>query len=420
MRRGALVALVLLWTGVAAAPASAADVTFFQGQELKITGAPGESSRLSVRFFPDREASVHDDAGTLRPGLGCLGTFYDVSCPQLLPLQQCHPCSVSIDLGDGNDTLTLAGQYQKSPFAVSAGAGDDDVHILADTLAVVDGGPGRDRLRADTYSELDGGEGADVIEGNGTASYAKRSGGVTVTLDGAANDGAPGENDNVTAPHVIGGAGADSLTGDDRVNELNGGGGDDVLGGGGGADLLRGVGGTNRLDGGDGNDTVDGSPGDAVKCGRGADVALGLQVPGTYGDCEAVFSSTGESPYLTVSNISLSRRRPQVTLGWHHYPPAYPGAVEFPEPASGIVELRYRGKVIGRGTFADASRPAPRSVALRLNARGKALACRSARNVRLLVVATSAQTFSVGHSAIRRDARLPRVGTCAKKKPSKR
>ena len=59
-------------------------------------------------------------------------------------------------------------------------------------------------------------------------------------------------------------------------------------------------------------------------------------------------------------------------------------------------------------------RPARRVVTLRLNARGTALACRSARKVRVLVVAGSGDTSSAGQSAMRRGARLPRIGTCAK------
>jgi Ca2+-binding RTX toxin-like protein len=412
MRWGVLVALVLGASTVAAAPASAADVTYDAGG-MVITGVPGESSRLTVTFDPYGTRTVHDDAGGLRPGIGCIGTFSDVACGGLLTAA-CHPCTARIDLGDANDTLALAGTSEKGPFLVAAGAGDDDVHIRADTNAIVDGGPGRDTLRADTYSELFGGAGPDVIGGTATASYAALAAGVTVTLDGVANDGAPGEGDNVMTNAVIGSDGADTMTGNDAANDLSGRGGDDVLFGGGGADTLRGDGGAGRIDAGAGDDRVEATRGDAVKCGAGTDIALGLSVPGAYGDCETIFAAY-ESPYLTASDLTISKRRPRLTLGWH----SYPGVLDFPETASGIVELRYRGKVIGGGTFSAATRPSPRAVLLRLNARGKALACRSARRVRLLVVAGGGDTFTVAQSAIRRDARLPRVGTCAKTKTSR-
>ena len=79
--------------------------------------------------------------------------------------------------------------------------------------------------------------------------------------------------------------------------------------------------------------------------------------------------------------------------------------------------MRYRSVVIGRGAFADVRQPATRAVTLALTARGKRLACRAARAVRLLVVATGrmAPPLSLtSRSAIRRDGRLPRVGTCKK------
>ena len=213
---------------------------------------------------------------------------------------------------------------------------------------------------------------------------------------------------------VIGSDGADTMTGNDAANDLSGRGGDDVLFGGAGADTLRGDGGAGRIDAGAGDDRVEATRGDAVRCGPGTDVALGLVVPGAHGDCETVFAAD-ESPYLTVSDVRVSKRRPRVTLGWH----TYPGVLDFPETASGIVELRYRGKLIATGAFAAVARPAARVVTLRLNARGKALACRSARKVRLLVVAGNGEAFTTGQSALRRDARLPRVGTCAKKRTTR-
>src|SRR4051812_9032348 len=185
MRTWVGVALGLLL--IAAPPASAADVTY-DGGGMHLTGG-AEASRLTVTYVPNTTATVHDDAGTLRSGLGCLGTTTDATCgPVPLLGPQCLPCTASIDLGDGNDTLALTGQSQKAPFLVYAGAGDDDVHIAGTTNAIVFGGPGRDVLRADAISELDGGEGPDVVEGERAfATYAGRAAGVTVTLDGAAN-----------------------------------------------------------------------------------------------------------------------------------------------------------------------------------------------------------------------------------------
>ena len=407
MRTRALVALVLLAVG--AQPASAADVTW-DGAGMTIADTQGESSRLAVQLDPNVAARVHDDAGGLRPGRGCLGTPRDVACGLLGP--PCVACSARIDLGAGDDALTLSGSSQKGPFVVSAGAGDDDVRIVGAANAIVDGGPGADVLRADAASELDGGEGPDALGGDrAIASYAPHAAGVTVTLDGVANDGVPGEGDNVATRSVIGTEAADALTGNDEANDLRGRGGDDALVGSGGDDTLRGEGGANRILAGTGDDRVEASPTDAVKCGRGTDVATGLPVPGAWGDCETVFESL-EEPWLTAGDIALRKRRPTVALGWHEAA----GVAAPPISASGVVELRHRGVVIARGAFAGLRRPARRAVRLALTARGTKLACRSARAVRMLVVASGradAPLNTASRSAIRRDARLPRVGTCA-------
>ena len=111
------------------------------------------------------------------------------------------------------------------------GAGDDSVY----------GGAGDDLAIADA-----GADGADLFvggSGHDTASYAARTPGVRVNLDGAANDGSRpfGEGDNVggeanDVEHVIGGSGADSFNiraffggahlegrgGDDGITSFNG------------------------------------------------------------------------------------------------------------------------------------------------------------------------------------------------------
>src|SRR5213075_615176 len=95
---------------------------------------------------------------------------------------------------------------------VIGGSGDDTLIGSADAN-VLSGGFGDDTL--------DGGAGADVLNGGpGTADLADYSGRaaanpVTVTLDGVANDGGSGENDNVgtDVENIDGGAGDDTLIG---------------------------------------------------------------------------------------------------------------------------------------------------------------------------------------------------------------
>lgn len=118
---------------------------------------------------------------------------------------------------------------------------------------------------------LDGKSGADVLIGNGgtdTASYANHTAGVTVTINGTANDGVPGENDNVqtSVENVTGSEDNDTLTGSSGVNTLAGGNGadtlnglgnDDVLAGGGSNDKFIAGAGADDMFGGDGIDTGD-------------------------------------------------------------------------------------------------------------------------------------------------------------------
>ncbi len=111
------------------------------------------------------------------------------------------------------------------------------------------GGPGtaNDTLSGNTGDDtLFGGtgintgtDGADVFNGDGhtngdTVSYAGRTDAITADLDGAADDGASGENDdiNTTVENITGGSAADTLTGNASNNVLDGGGNNDTLRGG--------------------------------------------------------------------------------------------------------------------------------------------------------------------------------------------
>ena len=85
----------------------------------------------------------------------------------------------TLDGGDGNDTL-------------DGGSGNDRVL----------GGNGNDAVDGDGYDEpssdvIDGGAGYDYFEGWTIPSDLQRQPAVNLTLDGVANDGRPGENDNV-------------------------------------------------------------------------------------------------------------------------------------------------------------------------------------------------------------------------------
>jgi Ca2+-binding RTX toxin-like protein len=168
------------------------------------------------------------------------------------------PLGVTVDDRPGDGEAGEGDDVRTDVEAVAGGAGPD---VLVGSLGANDlqGGPGDD--------VLDGGAGPDVLTGgpgHDVVTYAGRTSGVGVSLDGAADDGAPGEGDAVDSEDVLGGAGDDTLVGDNGANALDGGPGDDVIAGAGGSD---------RLSGGPGSDYVDARDGtpDQVDCGGGLD-----------------------------------------------------------------------------------------------------------------------------------------------------
>ena len=142
----------------------------------------------------------------------------------------------------------------------------------------LDGGDGDDTLEGGSGNDtLKGGGGADVLMGNeghpfdegiDTVSYYESPEGVIVAL--GVNGGAGGDAEGDTfegIENLTGSIYADTLWGDDGINELMGMDGNDAL---------KGFGGADSLDGGNGNDTLDGMDGaDTLNGGTGADTMLG-------------------------------------------------------------------------------------------------------------------------------------------------
>lgn len=169
---------------------------------------------------------------------------------------------------------------------ISGGAGDDK--LIGDTgNDTLNGEAGNDTFDdgdVDAYytvSEVKG-TGGDIMNGGtgtDTVTYTERTNAVTVTIcmdaakltgnttlstTGCAdNDGESGENDKiVNITHVIGGAGADTITGAAGDDTLEGGGGVDTLKGGAGSDTLFGDAADDFLYGDAGDDYLDGGAGD--------------------------------------------------------------------------------------------------------------------------------------------------------------
>jgi hypothetical protein len=263
---------VAVLASLAIAPIASARRISFTGEGYVYDAEPGEVNHPLVGFgatasdtifFEPSETLAIDESAALH---GCNyfvieeAIYYDrVVCPTTP--------SITFNLGDGDDELE-GGPANET---ILAGPGNDAIRGGREGNDLEDGGPGDDRFDESVAGEgsdtFIGGDGRDELTYSGSALDGRISP-LTVTLDGIANDGESGEQDNVGGDieSVTGGRGPDTLIGSEDSNELHGGAGDDVL---------RGLGGSDRLDGGDGNDQIDardGSP-DLVSCGPGFDRA---------------------------------------------------------------------------------------------------------------------------------------------------
>ncbi|MEQ1715055.1 MAG: calcium-binding protein [Hyphomicrobium sp.] len=157
----------------------------------------------------------------------------------------------------GNDTFNgSSGDDGFNGFAgndtINGNGGDDALF----------GGDGNDKLFGGEGNDfLVGGAGHDTMSGgNGTdtASYVVTTAAVTVSLalTTAQNTVGAGVDTLASIENLVGGAGADRLTGNSANNVLRGGGGNDILLGGDGNDTLTGVAGNDVLNGGNGIDTA--------------------------------------------------------------------------------------------------------------------------------------------------------------------
>lgn len=267
---------------------------------------------------------------------------------------------ITIDGGPGVDRLT--GPLRGPGVTLLGGEGNDELQggRLNDVL---DGGPGNDRLDGSAGDDVvRGGEGDDALAGDGVIRGSdvidggpgvdrvesdwiqndRGAGQLAISLDGVANDGHPGENDNVvgierfdlhqptafvaggdavffkllnTGPEpssLTGGPGNDTLVSYDSADAIDGKAGDDVIEGGYGDDKIVGGAGRDQINAdagtnscnflvcriGAGNDTVEVRDGevDSVLCGPGTDTVIADAGDTVAADCEHVDRATGGGP----------------------------------------------------------------------------------------------------------------------------
>jgi Ca2+-binding RTX toxin-like protein len=250
--------------------------------QVVFNGSPGEANSLTITAFirPDGKTAyvLHDTGAPIVRDGDC--EAHDDRDPHkaVCVLDYFNPHFLVVDTGGGNDKIVNATNTNAQ---LIGSAGDDEIFGggSADTIGA---GDGNDTVR--------GGAGTDQLFGDGgsdTVDYSDRNAGVSVNLDGNANDGTPGENDRVASDfeNIVGTPFTDTLTGNGAPNLLDGGGNADNLLAEGGNDILREGGGNgDNLNGGDGFDVADYS-------GRGESVILSLDNvanDGAWGEGDAI------------------------------------------------------------------------------------------------------------------------------------
>jgi hemolysin type calcium-binding protein len=311
-----------------------------------------------------------------------------VSCPQdppddPSPAPPKPPITVlSVSLGAGDDSLTnltsLGTPVLESPqsgdLTLDGNDGNDVIRggPAAETIVGgigndnLDGGGGDDTLLNGVQSfgcnlDCDGGffrlarsefDGSDNYvggPGDDVTRFDARQDNLTIRLDGLANDGHPGENDNVQTESVVGGSGADSITGDGGPNTLVGGPGNDTLSG------LRGA---DRLEGGRNNDSlVGGRARDQMQCDSGFDLAVSTQIDSVTRDCERTGAKLGSD----TGRVRGNRSRIWIAC------PSAEGA-----RCRGRVVLRHDNKKFGAGRF-NVAAGRVKAFTIHLNAHGRAV-----------------------------------------------
>jgi len=248
--------------------------------------------------------------------------------------------------GSGTGAKTVAGGPGSQE--IDGGSGDDNLSGGEGDDSLFDGGRGSGApVPTGGNDLLDGGPGSD------STTYS-RSGPTPLSLsfDGVANDGYPGETDNlVSIENASGGDGNDTLVGDASANQLSGNQGDDVVSGLGGNDslfgdfpsgglmALRGLVGTVEA-----NDTLIGGPGrDGLDCGEGPDIGIRDPLDDVRVNCERIGADvTGDSAGL--SGKKKNKFKVQV---------ACPDSEA--STCAGKLVVSSNGKQIGKGKFSVAA-----------------------------------------------------------------
>ncbi|MTD42937.1 hypothetical protein GKE82_01110 [Conexibacter sp. W3-3-2] len=307
--------IAALAAALALIPATAAHATTVEvrGDKVVVTGTEGPDA-IDYQIY---DGLLYVRGAPMIARAGCSGDEHEkeVTCPipsggmtvDLLGgddrvngnLYETTAPFATVHLGPGNDSLETTGAD-----VVFGGDGNDELVGWRDGMDnVFDGGSGNDKLTGGGGADvLRGGDGNDELVGEGqttTRSADVLDGGAgvdkvvdwmhqdaydlspaTVTLDGVADDGIEGEQDNVTNVEVVQSGSSVRFRGTDAAEQILptevGGhgeilafGGDDVVRGTDGDEVIDGGAGNDDLRGGYGNDTITGGPGrDRIEADR--------------------------------------------------------------------------------------------------------------------------------------------------------
>ncbi|MEA2385134.1 MAG: hypothetical protein QOH72_5105 [Solirubrobacteraceae bacterium] len=227
------------------------------------TADPAEGNHL--RLTGDgTSVSFSEDVALINPDLGVGGLDSADDCTASgTTSATCLPAPTTVDLGDGDDTLTLGDGLP--PLTVDGGIGTDRLDFsprtagMALDLAAPQVAP---NVTETNVEAVTGTQGDDTITGNDVGN------------------------------RLSGGSGNDTITGGQGTNALRGGAGDDTLTAGNSGDALVGGPGVDTINGGAGDDNISAADGvaDKITCGAGTD-SVSADATDTFavpGDCEEV------------------------------------------------------------------------------------------------------------------------------------
>jgi Ca2+-binding RTX toxin-like protein len=452
VRRAAPLALGL--AALAAPAAAQAGTLTLDGPNLSYTATPGQSSSIFyTRDYGQTDAiTIGDTGGGVTSG--------DPRCTPVGDQLRCTGVTgtIRIDAGDGNDTIANpSGDTITNSVEVHGGPGNDTLKAPEhgstptalfgddgnDTLAggdqsddlhggagddKLDGNAGTDQLRGDDGNDtLDGDEGnkggfADLLDGgNGidrvagwTSANNDMNVPISITVNGVADDGRPGEGDNVISIERQTANVSGSFTYTDADDQLEvyandhfgpstiaTNGGNDAVTSGETDETIDTGSGNDRIDAGYGNDTITPGPGrdvvsadmaqsdcgilqscrlpqgndtvnavdgevDTISCGVGTDTVNADPVDVVGTDCEVV-NRAGASP--------AGGTKPGAGAGSGTGPKA--GGAAKPKPKLRVAAERHGRSIVVSGRLPKTLRSA--KVTLRLRAKGTTVATTSTR-----------------------------------------